>query len=178
MRRNSLFSILLVVACVLFLQIACQEQAKMAEGPTSGPTKPDESVAGPPARVEAVAESDKPSPKIMFEKVVHDFGQIGPGTKHTGEFKFTNTGEEVLKITKIERCCGIVSTSDKNEYAPGESGVLKVEYTATSLPGVIRKNLYVNTNDKTKPRFELTVKASIVRKVAWEPERLKLVLNE
>ena len=178
MRRDCLFSILLAVGCVLFLQIGCQDQAKTAEGPTAGPTKPDESLVGPPAKVEIAAKSDKPSPGIMFETVVHDFRQIGPGTKHTAGFKSTNTGEDVLKITKIERCCGIVSTSDKSQYAPGESGVLKVEYTATSLPGVIRKNLYVNTNDKTKPRFELTVKASIVRKVAWEPDRLKLVLNE
>jgi hypothetical protein len=87
---------------VSLLQIGCQESAKL--------------------KGKSLAE-------IKFEKVVYDFGEVGPGAKPKGEFRFTNVGEGLLKITKVEECCGVDAELDKMKYAPGESGVLKVEWT-------------------------------------------------
>lgn len=162
MKRNYLVLVSLIVSGVLLLQIGCQEQSKVAEEP----------------KIEPAPEPNKPAPKITFDDVVYDFGQIGPGAKKAGEFKFTNTGDGLLKIIKVERCCGVVTKLDKTEYAPGESGVLKVEYNATTVPGVITRRLYVNSNDEETPKVTLTVRAMIVQKVAAEPKRLKLLLRE
>jgi hypothetical protein len=42
----------------------------------------------------------------------------------------------MLKITDVKATCGCtVVQLEKREYAPGESGVIKVTYTAGSTPG-------------------------------------------
>jgi len=185
MKRN--YSVLtLVFSSVLLLQLGCQEQVKVAEKPTPAASllrsktagAPDAAVVSPPQKAKAAPRPDKSSPKITFEKVVYDFGQIGPSTKHYGEFKFTNTGEGLLKIKDVERCCGVNAKLDKTKYAPGESGVLKVEYDSTRSPGIVRRTLYVNSNDKATPRTALTIKGNIIQKVIWQPKSLRLLLSE
>ena len=52
-----------------------------------------------------VTDTSAASPKISFEKTVHDFGKIAAGTKNICEFKFTNSGTDVLKIGKIKATC-------------------------------------------------------------------------
>ena len=174
MKRNCLV-LALVFSSVLLLQLGCQEQIKVAEKPTIAP---DAAVVVTPQKTKAAPRPKKSPPKIAFENVVHDFGQISPSTKLYGEFRFTNTGEELLKIKEVEKCCGVIAKLDKNEYAPGESGVLKVEYTSTRTTGLVKKNLYVNSNDKATPRIALTIKGNIIQKVIWQPKSLKLLLSE
>ncbi len=143
--------ICVICGLVLFLQIGCQEQAKI---------------------------TDSLVPEIKFEKMIYDFGEVGPSTKQTGEFKFTNVGEGLLKITKVERCCGVVTRLDKMEYAPGESGVLKVEWDSGPRESSMNRELKVHSNDPTVPLTMLTIKAKVLLQVAWEPKRLKLFLDE
>lgn len=175
MKRNYLISAL-VLSSVLLFQLGCQEQATLIEKPT---TTPEAAVVATPQKAEAAPVGlDKATPKITFENIVYDFGKIGLGAKRKiAEFKFTNTGDGLLRIEKVEKCCGVVTKLDKTEYAPGESGVLKAEYQA-SRPGLDRKILYVKSNDKTKPRIALTLKAEVVSKIAIAPKRLKLFLGE
>ena len=150
MKRRYMFVI--VVSCIFFLFAGCQQQAKVTEKPAG--------------------------PKIEFESTVYDFGKVGPAQRLNGEFKFTNTGDALLKITKVEKCCGAVTQLDKKELAPGESGVLKVQYTSSRTATKIMKRLYVNSNDKETPRATLTIKAETVLKVAYEPRNMRLMLNK
>ncbi|MFB0552681.1 MAG: DUF1573 domain-containing protein [Phycisphaerae bacterium] len=175
MKRNHII-LALVVGSVLLFQYGCQEQAAQIEKPT---TAPEPAVVVSPEKAEAApAILDKAAPRIMFENIVYDFGKIGLGAeKKIAEFKFTNTGEGLLKIEEVEKCCGVVTKLDKTEYAPGESGVLKAEYQA-SRAGLDRKILYVKSNDKTKAKIALTLKAEIVSKITCAPKRLKLFLGE
>jgi len=175
MKRNHIV-LALVVGSVLLFQFGCQEQAAQLEKPA---TAPEPAMLVSPEKAEAaLAGLDAAAPKITFENIVYDFGEIGLGAeKKIAEFKFTNTGEGLLKIEEVEICCGIVTRLDKTEYAPGESGVLKAEYQATS-PGLDRKILYVKSNDKTKARIALTLKAEVVSKITCTPKRLKLFLGE
>jgi hypothetical protein len=145
------YMIHVICGLVLFLQIGCQEQAKI---------------------------SQEAQPEIKFESLVYDFGEVGPSAKHEGEFKFTNLGQGLLKITKVGKCCGVVTRLDKMEYAPGESGVLKVEWNSGPLESTTKRQLVVHSNDETNPQTTLTIKAKTVLKVAWEPKRLKLFLDE
>jgi len=176
MKRNYLISAL-VVGSILLFQLGCQEQAAQIEKPA---TAPEPAVVVSPQKAEAApAILDKAAPKITFENIVYDFGQVGLGAqKRIAEFKFTNTGDGLLKIEDVEKCCGVVTTLDKTEYAPGESGLLKAEYQTSQQPGLDRKTLYVKSNDKTKARVALTLKAEVVSKITCEPKRLKLFLGE
>ncbi len=177
MKRNYLILTVLAVCSILFLQAGCQEQAGPAEKPKTALTAP-KPAAAPSEKAEIIPEANQPTPKITFEKVVYDFGEIEPGTKKVGEFEFTNTGDGLLKITKVEVCCGCTATLSKEEYAPGESGVLKVECTASQRPGTMRRQIYVNSNDKANPRVALTIEAEIVTKISYQPKTLNLSLRD
>ena len=74
--------------------------------------------------------------------------------------------------------CGCtVAELAKKDYAPGESGILKAAYRAGSKPGSTSKRIEVSSNDKAKPKVVLTIKAKIALKVAYQPERLNLLLK-
>lgn len=141
----------IICGLVLFLQLGCQEQTKITGGT---------------------------APAIKFESLVYDFGEVGPSAKNEGQFKFTNAGESLLEITKVARCCGVVTRLDKMEYAPGESGTLHVEWNSGPLESTMKKKIVVHSNDPNNPSTDLTIQAKVVLKVAWEPQRLKLFLDE
>ena len=167
MKLNYLILLIFVLGCVLFLQIGCREQAE--EGKAE--------LAEQHAKTVIAHEARQIGPRITFDKVVYNFGEVGPGTKNLCEFKFTNTGDAPLKITKVTKTCGCTPfTLDKKEYAPGESGILKVAYRAARRPGSPAKYLYVQSNDKTQPKVKLTIRATIVRRVSYEPKILSLSL--
>jgi len=129
--------------------------------------------------IESTDPTERPgAPKIAFESVVHDFGEVGPATNSFCEFRFTNAGTGTLKIEEIEKVCGCTPFElEKSEYAPGETGILKVQYYADNQLGPVTKNLLVRTNDRTQPEIELAVVASIISKVDYEPKALGLMLK-
>ena len=120
----------------------------------------------------------KGTPKITFEKTIYDFGEVSSSRKYTGQFKFTNTGDGVLKILDVKKCCGSVVTLDKEELAPGESGTLKVEYTTNPRTASMERLIRVYSNDKTNPKVELTIKAQVVQKVSYKPPKVDLLLEK
>lgn len=152
-------SLAVTVALTLLVQSGCQEQTKE-------PVEP---------QAELVATATKP--EIAFEKTIHDFGEVTAGKKYSSEFKFTNTGSSVLKITDVKRCCGAVVTLDKKELAPGESGTLKIEYNTGRRSGLMRQQLRVFSNDDTNPKVILTIKARVVTRIDYQPQRIYLLPN-
>ena len=171
MERRGFNLVTLIVGCVSLLGIGCREQAKVAEKPQVPVVLPEK------VKVPEVNETAADGPKIMFEKVVHDFGQVGPGTKNICEFNFTNAGKGVLKIINVRECCGVVTRLNKKECSPGESGTLEVEWPVGQQPGTVRKQIFVECNDKTTPEVGLTITTRIEPKVDYEPKTLNLVLR-
>jgi hypothetical protein len=207
MERNGSILGCLVISCVLFMQVGCQEQARVRDdrtglpeeaavrvveepaGPLEKPEvvldkpKPESASASSKAAVvaqkvetkvaESIPEVTQPAPRITFENEVCDFGDVGPGTTKTCEFKFANTGNDPLEIINIEKCCGVVAKLGKRKYVPGERGTLTVQPRFGSGPGSWSRKVYVNSSDRERPRVALTIRAKIVPKVDWEPKRLK-----
>ena len=152
---------LIIIVFILLHNCGCQEEAKVDR----------ENISVPKGAAEAVVvDPNKPGPRIKFDKSVVDFGKIGPETKSTSEIKITNTGVGTLKIAKVEQCCGVATRLDKYEYAPGDTGTLKVIYSATAELGAFKGNIYVKSNDNSNPTVQLT-------KIACKPDQLKLFLN-
>lgn len=154
------------------------------QGPAGGAGEPGPVVVATaePTTVETTPaetpEPNKAAPEITFDSMQYDFGKIGPGVKKVGQFKFTNTGDGLLKITEVKKCCGVVTRLGKTEYAPGESGVLEVEYRSSYSPATVRKLLYVSSNDESNSKVALTIRARIALSVDWEPKRFKLSLQD
>jgi len=179
MNRNCLILAAFVVGCLLLLQAGCQKEAKAPEESKTVLTVPNELAIGP-VKTKIVPGSSEPAPKITFEKVIHDFGEIGPRTSNSCEFKFRNTGDGLLKIGRVKACCGFAARLkvNKKEYAPRESGTVIVTFSARGFRGRLTRYMYVNSNDKAKPSVRLTVKAKIVPKVSYQPEKLNLSLKD
>ncbi len=186
MKHLSLVSILLVVVSLTFLSgcgksnKATSEEAVVSESPetVTGDVRASQAQVAPEQKQEpAKTTSGRKGPKIQMEKVVHDFGEIGPGIKIKCEFPYKNIGDGDLNMA-VQSTCGCAIASFKTPLKPGESGIIEVEYHAQILPGNVRKHLYVTSNDKENPKIEFAIKATVVQRIACEPDRLKFVLSE
>jgi len=155
MRHYCKIPLAATIALILLFQSGCQEQTKTA----------------------ALSKAEG-APRITFNDTVYDFGEVSSSRKYTGQFKFTNTGDGVLKIIDIGKCCGAVVTLDKEELAPGESGTLKVEYTTGQRSESMNRSIRVYSNDKTNPKVDLTIKGQVVQKIKYQPDRVDLLLDK
>jgi hypothetical protein len=172
-----------VTGCILFLQAGCEEETmeprtlnpnwfKQQTWAAINQQAPQQGFQQAPQRMVTAA------PGIAFEKVTHNFGDVGPGTNHLCEFRFTNTGNAVLRIGEVTKICGCTPFSlDKTEYAPGESGTLRVRYYAEPPYGNTKKQLFVHSNDRRNPKIALNIEARIAVKVNFEPKALRLSLK-
>jgi len=192
--RRSVWGLVLLGAVVLVLQLGCHEETA-APGATSVQTEPSDRVVVPESdKPGEVVSADAPeavevtrlarpqvvdAPKITLSKTVHDFGEIGPGTAHSTRFEFKNEGTFPLRITQVQSCCGVVTRGVKagQEYAPGQSGILEVDYRAGEMPTPIRKDLHIVSNDPLHGVVTLTIKAEVARRIDHTPSRLKLFLR-
>jgi len=173
MKLSRVVSAVLIVGSMCVLQSGCQ--------PLLSKSAEEKSKITPLAKAAEPTGEDAngPAPVITFEKTVHNFGQIAPGSSNVCEFEFKNTGNALLKITRVKKTCGCTPfTLAKKEYAPGESGTLKVKFNASTRKGSVSKSIYVHSNDRKHPKVKLAIKANIVLKIAFKPEKVKLLLNE
>jgi len=175
MKRNWVILIILLTNCFLLLQSGCEEQTT-----SSRQLSPDWFTRGDwPTTQPAAGTNRTGAPRIVFEKVTHNFGNVGPVTNHLCEFRFRNAGSGMLQIDEVDRICGCTPfLLEKREYAPGEIGTLKVQYYAETELGPATKQLYVKTNDRTNPNVTLTIQANVMSKVDYEPKTLNLMLGK
>jgi hypothetical protein len=159
----------LTISLALLFQSGCQQQAKT-------PDVPGEPVGR--QTDETIAEVSQAMPKIEFDKTLHNFGEVGSGKKYTAEFRITNTGDGLLEITEVKPCCGVITELKKDEFEPGQSGVLTVNYNSGKSSGSVIRQIQVSSNDKSNPKITLTLKAKVARKVVHNPHRLQLVINK
>jgi hypothetical protein len=129
---------------------------------------------------QAATNGVKKGPQITFRKTVHHFGEVPPGATVSCDFRFTNTGDKVLRVEQPKSTCPCtVGKLSKSEYAPGESGVIEVtEFHVPSDEGMAVEHLTVATNDTTKGAIKLTVLAEVVIKVTFAPKKLSIVLRD
>ncbi|MCX5638151.1 MAG: DUF1573 domain-containing protein [Planctomycetota bacterium] len=125
MKRNKLAFKFTLLSIILLLAIGCRQQAAKVQNieQTAEPlTKAAKTVEFKETAPKQAPKSDSLLPRISFEKTVCDLGEVGQDSKNTCGFKFTNTGQGLLKIGNIKRTCGCtVFELDKKEYEPGQS---------------------------------------------------------
>ena len=163
---------LLLSLALLTSSSGCREESSNVQGP---------SLEAEPGKVVEGAEETEvvPAPRIVFDKKVHDFGRVGPGTSHSARFEFKNEGTAPLKITLVRSCCGVVTRGVKagQVYKPGESGALELDYRASMQPSPFDRKLYIQSNDPILGVATLVIKATVVPRIAYTPARLRLFMN-
>lgn len=182
MKRNKLVLTFTLVSLILSLVIGCQRQSATApnvEQKAELCLKTNQSAKPTPRDSKPTLEIEETSPRIAFEKTVHNFSELGIREKGECEFKFKNTGNDLLKIGKINATCGCtVPSLSSTEFKPGEEGVVKVKYSGQSKAGSVAKNIYVPTNDRENSKVKLTIKAKVVQRVEVTPWKFQLSLSK
>lgn len=85
-------------------------------------------------------------PKMTFEEIEFDFGDLDQGTEVEHLFEFTNTGDTPLVITNANSTCGCtIPEYTKEAVAPGEKGELLVKFDGTGS-GRVSKTVTLTTN--------------------------------
>ncbi len=106
------------------------------------------------------------NPVITFETTSHDFGSFAESLGSvTTSFKFTNTGNAPLLITRSAASCGCtVPEYPKEPIAPGKGGEIKVTYNAKGRPGNFMKTIWIFTNSTADQRVKLAIKGNVLGK--------------
>ena len=102
-------------------------------------------------------------PKVGFQLLEHDFGNITQGQVVTHSFIISNNGGELLKLSNVKASCGCtVANPEKNELKPGESTNIAVTFNSKGRKGPQVKTVNVTTNDPEKQNLTLTIKCNII----------------
>jgi len=112
----------------------------------------------------AVAEepaSNPSGPRIVFDKVNHDFGTIERDTLRYA-FKFKNAGNSTLEIKSVQPGCNCTVIPDYDKKVePGKEGQIKIELDTSKFNGHVAKGVTVTSNDPNNPILQLSVTANI-----------------
>ena len=116
-------------------------------------------------------------PRLEFDRITVDLGQVPEGEVLHHVFKFTNKGDSALEIREIQSSCGCMSTLlTAKTVAPGQRGELDVKIVTAdafvsrgslSRTVPILKTATVTTNDRRQPSVIVVVKAALVPEIAF-----------
>ena len=161
--------------------VKAEPHTKAAAAPEPVSEKAESAAIEPKAVANETAAKTDPNAsgaRIKFDNLIHDFGDMDPDSSNVCEFAFKNVGDALLKILNVHPDCGCtVFTLEKKEYAPGESGTLKIKYHSVPRGGSVARRIVVSSNDPVEPNVTLTMKGRVVERVAYEPTKLNLLLK-
>lgn len=104
---------------------------------------------------------------ILFESDVVDYGEVAYGDDGVRKFKFTNTGDDILIISRVYSTCGCtIPKKPEAPVQPGETGEIEVKYD-TKRPGPIRKTITVYSNASQIPHT-LKIKGKVLPEASVE----------
>ena len=126
-------------------------------------------LADDPGIVPTYINPEEPA-DMTFPVMTHDFGIIADDAKAEYVFKFENTGKGVLRIASTKGSCSCtVPAPSKREFAPGESGEIRVIFDPKGKAGAQHQTITVNTNDAETPVISLQISAMVVPQVMVTP---------
>ncbi len=97
-------------------------------------------------------------PSISFSEEEWDFGKIKEDERPVHIFTIKNTGREELIISRVRSSCGCAATMlSSDNIQPGKSSELKVTFNPTGYNGLVKKDIYIESNDPQLPKTKITV---------------------
>ena len=100
-------------------------------------------------------------PKFTFDQEEHNFGQIRDGDIVSHTFRFTNSGEAPLIISKATAACGCtVPQWPKQPIPVGGSGEIQVKFDSSNKPGMQNKVVTITANTESKVK-KLLIRAQV-----------------
>jgi len=101
-------------------------------------------------------------PTISFSEEEWDFGKIKEDERPVHIFTIKNTGREELIISRVRSSCGCAATMlSSDNIQPGKSAELKVTFNPTGYNGMVKKDIYLESNDPQFPKTKLTITTEV-----------------
>ncbi|MGB2782955.1 MAG: DUF1573 domain-containing protein [Atribacterota bacterium] len=101
-------------------------------------------------------------PTISFSEEEWDFGKIKEDERPVHVFTVKNTGREELIISRVRSSCGCAATMlSSDNIQPGKSAELKVTFNPTGYNGIVKKDIYIESNDPQLPKAKITVTTEV-----------------
>jgi len=98
------------------------------------------------------------SPQISLSEEEWDFGKIKENERPIHIFTIKNVGGEELIINRVRAACGCTATLLSSDHIPpGKSAELKTTFIPTGYEGLVKKAIYIESNDPQLPKAKVTV---------------------
>ncbi len=89
----------------------------------------------------------KNGPAITFEESEYNFGDITQGDVVEHVFKFKNTGNQPLVISRVDVTCGCTTPSwTKEPVMPGQTGTVVAKFNSAGKLGQQKKAITIHSN--------------------------------
>lgn len=117
-----------------------------------GFNKKDSFLATSPKAISPVSTSEEPTgplTEIEFLDSVLHMGKVKEGESVNVEFRFKNTGEEMLVIKNVSASCGCtIPEKPEKPIAPGEMGSIKATFDSRGRAGINQKAIMLQANTR------------------------------
>lgn len=114
------------------------------------------------------------APHLKAEAPLFNFGQVAEGSKTEHTFRFRNTGDAPLIISKVRSSCGCTAALlSAKKLAPGEWGELKATFNSKGFQGSVTKTIYVYSNDPEQQKVRFRLQGQVQRELMVTPRRLQ-----
>ncbi|TVR75252.1 MAG: DUF1573 domain-containing protein [Marinilabiliales bacterium] len=114
--------------------------------------------------VSAISQ-EKQGPFIVFDRELHDYGQISSDEVPEGKLGFVvyNNGNQPLVLSNVRACCGTrVNDWTKEPIAPSDSGYVEVEFRIVPRPHRIRRTVTIQSNAANRQTAILRIQGEVI----------------
>lgn len=114
------------------------------------------------------------APRLQAEAPLFNFGRVAEGSKTSHTFRFQNTGDAPLIISKVRSSCGCTAALlSAKKLAPGEWGELKTTFNSKGFQGSVTKTVHVYSNDPDQPQTKFRLQGKVQKELMVTPRRLR-----
>ena len=109
--------------------------------------------------------------QLTWENPEQTFNSKPQDASVVAKYRFTNTGNQPLKIQNVKTSCGCTTAAlAKTEYAPGESGEIEAKFIFAGRTGKQEKAITVTTSAAPQDPTILRLLVNIEEPVNIQPE--------
>lgn len=143
--------VFITLFCLSLSIAAVKAQDNKAPVPVPVPAAQQPHTAPPPP-APAPVEVDPKAGKFKFKEETHDFGEVPEGPLAEVDFEFKNVGKKPISIKEAHGSCGCtVPTWPREPILPKQSGKIHVAYSTKGRPGMISKDVTINSDAQQNP---------------------------
>jgi len=109
------------------------------------------------------------APQASIEHTTQNFGTVEQGSTLTETFALRNTGDTPLEIRHIEVSAFGMKVRTRQQIAPGESGLIKLNWDTRRYTGSVEERAIIHLSDPNRPELQLTLKGHLQPPIDIKP---------